>query len=163
MRNESIGIGIFIPLLGLVIPWFIRFIRSHYLYSELKDTEIIFLSLERRFQLETTILLTIIIANFAVLFIALIIFKITGWFVLIATVLDLIMFIIGEVIVIIRQNKYPKEIQITINKVNYTLLHRIDNKYISAHPTLNKDDGSIVLLSMDEIKNHRISLKSNKK
>lgn len=160
---KNIGIGIFISLLGLSIPLLVSFMRSHYLYSNLKDTEIIFLSLKRRFQIETTILVTVIMANFIVLFAGLIIFKITGWFILLATILDLIMFIIGEVIVLIRQNKYPKEIQITINKVNYTLLHRIDNKYISAHPTLNKDDGSIVLLSMDEIKNHRISLKSNKK
>lgn len=162
---KNIGIGAFVSLLGLVSSWFIAFMRSHYLYSNLKDTEIIFLSLERRFQIETTIFVTVIIANFIVLFAGLIIFKITGWFALFAIILDLIMFIIGEAIVITRQNKHPKEVQVTTNDGSvYILLHRIDDKHISARLSQSKDDDeNIVLLSIDDIANNKLPLKVNNK
>ncbi|WP_347981239.1 hypothetical protein [Limosilactobacillus portuensis] len=162
---KNIGIGIFISLLGLSIPLLVSFMRSHYLYSNLKDTEMIFLSLERRFQIETTILVTVIMANFIVLFAGLIIFKITGWFILLATILDLIMFITGEAIAITRQNKHPKEVQVTTNDGSvYILLHRIDDKHISTRPSKSKDDDEdIVLLSIDDIANNKSLLKVNNK
>ncbi|MBD5090230.1 MAG: hypothetical protein HDT49_00370 [Lactobacillus sp.] len=81
-----------------------------------------------------------------------------------ATALDLIMFIIGKTIVIIHQNKHPKEIQVTTNDDVYTLLHRIDDKHISARLSESKGNNeNIVLLSIDDIANNKLPLKVNEK
>lgn len=162
---ENIGIGAFVPFLIALFPWCVTFMRSHYLYSELKDTEMVFLSLKQRFQIETTILVTVIMANFIVLFAGLIIFKVTGWLALIAVILNIIMFIASEIFFINHQNKHPKEVQVTTNDGSvYILLHRIDDKHISARLSQSKDDDdNIVLLSIDDIANNKLPLKVNKK
>lgn len=81
---KNIGIGAFVPFLIALFPWCVTFMRSHYLYSELKDTERFFLSLERRFEIKFTITSTFIISNLTAFFILLIILKIRGVYALMA-------------------------------------------------------------------------------
>ncbi len=155
---KNIGIGAFISLLIALLPWCVTFMRSHYLYSELKYTERFFLSLERRFEINFTITSTFIISNLTAFFILLIILKIRGIYALIAMIINFILFGIVDFFTIKRENKHPKNIHVTIDNIDYILLHRIDDKHISARPSQNKDDGSIILLSINEIINHRISI-----
>ncbi|MCI7713917.1 MAG: hypothetical protein MSL49_01170 [Lactobacillus johnsonii] len=155
---KNIGIGAFVPFLIALFPWCVTFMRSHYLYSELKDTERFFLSLERRFEIKFTITSTFIISNLTAFFILLIILKIRGVYALMAMLINFVLFGIYEFIIIKYGNEHPRNLHVIINNIDYILLHRIDDKHISARPSQNKDDGSIILLSINEIINHRISI-----
>ena len=154
----NIGIGAFVSFLVALFPWCVTFMRSHYLYSELKYTERFFLSLERRFEIKFTITSTFIISNLTAFLILLIIFKIRGVYALIAMLINFVLFGICEFIIIKHENKYPRNLHVIINNIDYILLHRIDDKHVSASPSQSKDDESIILLSINEIINHRISI-----
>lgn len=155
---KNIGIGAFVSFLVALFPWCVTFMRSHYLYSELKYTERFFLSLERRFEIRFTITSTFIISNLTAFLILLIIFKIRGVYALIAMLINFVLFGICEFIIIKHENKYPRNLHVIINNIDYILLHRIDDKHVSASPSQSKDDESIILLSINEIINHRISI-----
>lgn len=75
-----------------------------------------------------------------------------------AMLINFVLFGIYKFIIIKYENKHPRNLHVIINSIDYILLHRIDDKHISARPSQNKDDGSIILLSINEIINHRISI-----
>lgn len=152
-------ISISVAILGLLLPFIVTFMRSYYLYAELVKTETLFLSLERKFQLDTTLIAIPIIPNLLALFWIILEFKLSTTMAVIVTIIDLILLFIVTAGFAIYDTKHSKDIHVKIGKIEYKLLHRLDEKYISAHPVLDKDSSSIILLSMDEFTNHKIYLK----
>ncbi|MEY8441861.1 hypothetical protein AALA17_04275 [Lactobacillaceae bacterium 24-114] len=152
-------LSIIVTIIGLFFPVAVKFMRSHYLNAKLLNVEIPFLGLEKRFQLDTALIATPIISNFLALFVVIIESKLSVTKALNLIILDLILLSIVTAIFAIYDTKHLKGIYVKIDKIEYKLLHRLDEKYISAHPVLDKDNSSIILLSIDELTNHKIYLK----